>query len=437
VKVQPMQPTTVKEDSPTGPTSAQSLADRYSAVRNFTESLCEPLEIEDYVIQSMPDASPARWHLAHTTWFFETLVVSRFDESYRSYDAEFAVLFNSYYNTIGPQFPRARRGTLSRPTIKQVYRYRRHIDDRMLDLLTSERLPETLTQVVEVGLNHEQQHQELILTDIKHAFGSNPLRPAYRAAESLQNGEAPPVKWIAVPEGIRSIGHQGAEFAYDNETPRHPVFVNACQIASRLVTNGEFLNFMEDDAYDRPELWLSDGWDARQANQWTAPLYWEKRDDAWWTMTLSGMREIDREEPVCHVSFYEADAYARWQRAWLPLEVAWEVAAEKASDEGNFVESGHLHPTVASVPESENRLTQMLGDVWEWTASPYVPYPGYRAPKGPLGEYNAKFMANRMVLRGGSCATSRTHIRRTYRNFFPPDARWQFSGFRLAREVLS
>ncbi len=381
-------------------------------------------------MQSMDDASPAKWHLAHTSWFFETFVLVPRMRGYQLFHPEFRVLFNSYYQTVGQQHPRPQRGLLSRPTLDEVLTYRAHVDAQMLALLENERTIDA--GIVELGLQHEQQHQELILTDIKHLLSCNPLRPTYRERSQLPDVGTMPLRWQAFDEGVRWIGHDGHGFAFDNESPRHRVLVEAFELATRLVTNGEYLAFVEDGGYRRPELWLSDGWNALQARGWSAPLYWEPRDAGWEVMTLAGLRPIDAGEPVCHVSFYEADAFARWAGARLAREAEWEVAAADAVVDGNFVENGLLHPAPTR-PEAVG-LTQLFGDVWEWTQSAYSSYPGYEPPAGALGEYNGKFMCNQLVLRGGSCATPRDHVRATYRNFFPPDARWQFSGIRLARD---
>lgn len=420
--------------APSAPADPRSMARRYRAVRRLTESLAEPLAIEDQVIQSMPDVSPTKWHLAHTTWFFETFVLERVIADYRPFHPAYGYLFNSYYNAVGAQFPRPRRGVLSRPTVAETRRYREAIDEQMLAWLDSDRVAEweRIGRIVELGLHHEQQHQELLLTDIKHVFSCNPLRPAYAEEAEEASGEAPPLRWQTWDAGLRWIGHEGGGFAYDNESPRHRVFVNAFALASRAVTSGEYLAFMEDGGYERPELWLSDGWATVQQRGWRAPLYWEKHDGQWWHMTLGGFRPVDPAAPVCHVSYFEADAYARWAGARLPTEAEWETVASSVPLEGTFLDSRAYHPRPASGGGS---LEQVFGDVWEWTASPYVAYPGYRPAAGALGEYNAKFMCNQMVLRGGSCLTPTGHIRATYRNFFPPDARWQCTGIRLARDL--
>jgi len=424
-------------------TTGAELATRYRRVRAFSEELARPLAVEDYVIQSMPDASPTKWHLAHTSWFFETFVLAAADPGYRRPDPRYGYLFNSYYEAAGERHCRPRRGLLSRPTVEQVREYRRHVDRHVLALLDrrGEDEPPAWAAVVELGLHHEQQHQELLLTDIKHAFHANPLRPVYvEPGNPLSpQGRGAGVRgvelsrWISYPAALREIGHDGPGFAFDNERPRHHEFVATFSLASRPVTNREWLAFMADGGYTRAPLWLSDGWKTVAAQGWPAPLYWEMKDGAWQMMTLSGMRPVDPEEPVCHVSYYEADAYAQWAGARLPTEAEWEVAAEECPVEGNFVESGMFHPRPGP-GDAATSLRQMFGDVWEWTRSAYLPYPGYRPLEGALGEYNGKFMSGQMVLRGGSCATSHAHVRRTYRNFFPPDARWQFSGVRLARD---
>ena len=418
---------------------ALTLLRRYRTVRRFTDRLCETLEPEDCVIQSMPDASPTRWHLAHTTWFFETFVLAREWSDYAPFDTAYSYLFNSYYNTVGAQFPRQNRGLLSRPTLRAIRDYRRCVDERMELFLQDDGACVTAESlaVIELGLQHEQQHQELILTDIKHALSHNPIFPTYR--DPLKGSEwdadaravtAP--KWQAYEEGVYWIGHGDDGFAFDNESPRHREFVESFKLSHRLVTNGEFLEFIEALGYERPELWLSLGWAQVRSEQWRGPLYWVHDGDGWQQFTLSGLRAIDPAEPVCHVSYFEAEAYARWAGARLPTEAEWELASEETPLEGNFVESETFHPLPAA-REASAGLIQMFGDAWEWTASPYVPYPGYRPPDGALGEYNGKFMCNQYVLRGGSCASPASHLRRTYRNFFPPDARWQFTGIRLAK----
>ncbi len=413
------------------PQSAAALAATYAVVRAATESLCAPLATEDYVIQSAPECSPAKWHLAHTTWFFENFILQPFAPGYRPFHAQYGYLFNSYYETVGTFFPRPKRGLLSRPTVDEVFQYRAHVDRQMHALLArldAASNPE-LAQRITLGLNHAQQHQELLLTDLKNLFALNPLRPAYRAAPLASAGAAP-LTWLEFAAGMRAVGHEGAGFAFDNETPRHRVFLEPFALASRPVTNGEWLEFIEADGYSTSTLWLSDGWRTLQQCGWQAPLYWERNEGTWWHMTLAGFLPVDPHAPVCHVSYYEADAYARFAGRRLPTEFEWEVAASPLPLEGNFLDSGRLHPS-----GSANAAHQFYGDVWEWTSSAYSPYPGYQPLAGALGEYNGKFMVSQLVLRGGSCATPHSHIRATYRNFFYPQDRWQFTGLRLARSA--
>ena len=431
--------TMFKQESPlvTHSQSNQYFVEQYQKVRRFSEQLCEPLVTEDYVIQSMPDVSPTKWHLAHVSWFFETFLLSPALPDYQSLHPQYAYLFNSYYNTLGERHCRPKRGLISRPTVKETYEYRRYVDEHVLDLLEKidERQLAELAPIMILGLNHEQQHQELMVTDIKHVLSCNPLSPTYRARTPTGASNITPLEWVSFPEGLYWIGHEGSGFAFDNEGPRHRQFVQSFQLASRLVTNGEYLEFMEDGGYDNPLLWLSEGWATVRAEEWQAPLYWEQRDGRWWMMTLSGLREVDKAEPVCHVSYFEADAYARWAEARLPTEAEWEVAAQEAPVEGNFVESGLYHPAPLNASTTDGKLAQMYGDVWQWTQSSYAPYPNFRPGAGAIGGYNGKFMCNQYVLRGGSCATSLSHIRSTYRNFFPANAQWQFMGIRLAKEV--
>lgn len=412
---------------------------RYIDVRTFSEQLCEPLATEDYVVQSMPDASPTKWHLAHTTWFFDQFVLQELFD-HEPFSEQYNFLFNSYYNAAGDQHMRARRGMITRPTVEEVYDYRNAIDEKLQHALAQVSMEgpgmsEELALRMEVGLNHEQQHQELLLTDLKHLMWQNPLYPApYErehepfAAERKRDPEQMPRR--SVEGGLREIGHTGEGFSYDNERPRHEVLLRSFQLATRPVTCGEYLQFMEDGAYARPDEWLSEGWNRVQQEGWDSPLYWTKKDGQWHQYTLSGLRPVQPNEPVVHVSYYEADAFARWAGARLPDEREWEVVAANQPVEGNFVESGTFHP--GAVETMPDEFTQMYGDVWEWTRSSYGPYPGYEPFDGALGEYNGKFMCSQYVLRGGSCATSNTHIRPTYRNFFYPWSRWQFSGIRLA-----
>ena len=414
---------------------SEMLGRRYRAIRGVTTSLCQTLTPEDCAAQSMTDASPAKWHLAHTTWFFETFLLSRQDSGYAVFHPRFEYLFNSYYDSVGVQFSRSDRGLLTRPSLDEVGQYRAHVDAAVTALLDDTgRLADDVLDIVELGLNHEQQHQELLLTDIKHLLAQNPLRPAYRAMKQPGRATIRSLEWHAFDSGLVEIGHELAGFAFDNESPRHRVFLEDYALASRAIRNGEFAAFIEDGGYTRPELWLADGFAKLQEGAWHAPLYWTRRDDKWWAFTLAGLRPLRMEEPVCHVSFYEADAFARWAGCRLPSEAEWENAAVCTGVDGNFLETGHFHPEAAEGAANQNGPLQLFGDVWEWTSSAYHPYPGFQAAQGALGEYNGKFMSNQMVLRGGSCVSPRSHLRATYRNFFYPDARWQFSGIRLARD---
>jgi ergothioneine biosynthesis protein EgtB len=422
--------TTITEPS----TRLHHLIKQYDVVRSFSEELCEPLQIEDYVIQSMPDASPTRWHLAHTTWFFETFLLKPYVPGYKSMNGQFEYLFNSYYNAVGRPFPRPERGHLSRPTVAEVMEYRRDVDVHVHSLVNSLRNDEAdaLCEVMELGLNHEQQHQELILTDIKHALSRNPLFPSYLPTPSAeQRWEPSSLQWLPGRAGIVEVGDATRAFVFDNERPRHEVLLRPYRLGTRPVTCGEYLAFMDDGGYRRPGLWLSLGWQAVTEQSWEAPLYWHPQDGRWHQFTLHGLQPVELSEPVCHVSYFEADAFARWANCRLPTEAEWETSAQSLAIEGNFADDRWFHPRAAV---ASNGPQQFFGDVWEWTASPYAPYPGYRPATGALGEYNGKFMCNQFVLRGGSCATSQSHIRSTYRNFFPPEARWQFTGIRLAQD---
>ncbi len=425
----------------------ETWARRYREVRALTEELCVPLELEDYVIQSMPDASPVKWHLAHTSWFFENFVLQPGQPDHGGVSPGHAFLFNSYYNAVGPMHCRAQRGLISRPTVPQTYHYREQVDTAMEELIVnaSEEEWSELAPIIELGLHHEQQHQELLLTDVKHLLAQNPLAPVYREAPPSDTDAAASTPrraaaWFEYPEGVYEIGHAGPGFHFDNETPRHREFAESFALASRTVTNGEYLAFIEDGGYAEPGLWLSLGWATVKEQEWEAPLYWKKHDDGWRVFTLNGLVPVDPDEPVCHLSFFEAEAYARWAGHRLPTEAEWEVAALGVPVEGNFSESRRWHPAPAGAGDNADDAAeqaaaplQLFGDVWEWTRSDYGPYPRYQPPEGAIGEYNGKFMCNQYVLRGGSCATARSHMRRTYRNFFPPDRRWQFSGVRLAR----
>jgi len=426
----------IAEKSPTGQyAGASSLINRYRAVRRFTEHLAEPLSPEDCQVQSMVEASPVKWHLGHTTWFFETFVLGEHVNSYKPYHPRFAYLFNSYYNAAGDRITRPNRGMLTRPPLSTVLGYRRAVDDRVVRLL--QELPEDKRHVVAylitLGLHHEQQHQELIVTDVKHLLSQNPLGGVYRETEQPTETDPGEITWHAHPGGEVEIGHDGAGFACDNESPRHSRLLHRFEFASRLVTCGEYIAFIEDGGYDAPQLWLDLGWSTVGQQGWRAPQYWRQRDGRWEQFTMAGWRPVLMGEPVCHVSYFEADAYARWAGARLPDEAEWESMANDVAIEGDFAEADHLHPRTGA--PDRTTVQQMFGAAWQWTRSAYSPYPGYKAPPGALGEYNGKFMCNQYVLRGGSCATPRSHIRRTYRNFFFPDARWQFSGIRLARDL--
>jgi ergothioneine biosynthesis protein EgtB len=409
--------------------------DRYLSIRRVTRALAEPLSAEDCAVQSMPDASPVKWHLAHTTWFFETFVLEPHCPGYRGFDPAYRVLFNSYYNTVGDKHPRPERGMLSRPRLEEVLAYRDHVDDAMLGMAANAGLSAHVAALIELGLQHEQQHQELILTDLKHLLSRNPQKPAYQKQWPLTAIRAREPRWISFDEGLYEVGHSGSDFSFDNETPRHRVWLETFQIASHPVTHGDFIQFIDDGGYRRPELWLSAGWEAVSARGWRSPEYWTHRNGQWHAFTLHGEVPVDPNTPVCHVSFFEADAFARWANARLPTEAEWEIAARDAPRAGNFLESAALHPLALREAPPDGVLAQAFGDVWEWTRSDYAPYPGFTPAAGAVGEYNGKFMCGQYVLRGGSCATPSSHIRATYRNFFPPDARWQFSGLRLARTM--
>jgi ergothioneine biosynthesis protein EgtB len=420
-----------------GGSRPERLLARFHQIRDFTTALCANLEPEDFVVQSMPDVSPTKWHLAHTTWFFETFILKKFISAYRAEIPQYAYLFNSYYNAAGDMHRRDLRGLISRPTVKEAERYRSSIDSHIENLLSDadEKLLDHIEPILILGIHHEQQHQELLVTDIKHVFAQNPLYPVFREnrAETVSSRPAP-MHFLDFEETIFEIGHNGSGFSYDNEGPRHRALLPAFSLASRPVTNGEYLQFVEDGGYRRSQFWLSLGWTTVNEQRWQAPLYWTKRDGAWWNFTLSGFRSVNESEPVTHVSYFEADAYANWAGARLLTEFEWERAAFDCPVEGNFVEDERFHPQALISSREDRRLHQMFGDVWEWTRSAYSAYPGYRAAPGALGEYNGKFMCNQYVLRGGSCGTSRSHIRRTYRNFFQPEKRWQFTGIRLARD---
>ncbi len=430
------------------PQPDSALASRFAAVRDRTMALAAPLSDADAQVQSMPDASPTKWHLAHTTWFFETFVLERFEKNFEPHHPAYRVLFNSYYQGVGEQHPRPQRGLITRPGLDEVRAYRHAVDQRLVALLGCGDAPAELATLVELGLQHEQQHQELILTDLKHLLSCNPTDPMYRAQWPLARVTPLAPAWLSFDGGPVDIGHAGPGFAFDNESPRHAVLLRPYALANRLVTHGEWLAFMDDGGYEDARWWLAAGWDWRRLNAIDAPAYWRRegrRDGGRWTsFTLHGRVPIDAHTPIVHVSYFEADAYARWRAAHdgvpcrLPTEAEWEHAAQahaSTAAHGNFVESGALHPMPVSRTAASGAPMQLFGDVWEWTASSYAPYPGFRAWEGAVGEYNGKFMVNQYVLRGGSCATPRNHIRASYRNFFPADARWQFSGLRLARDI--
>ena len=419
--------------SPSSPL-AQSFAD----IRRATLTLAAPLSPEDCQVQSMPDASPSKWHLAHITWFFETFILERFEPAFRPFDAAYRVLFNSYYQGVGEMHPRAQRGLITRPTFDEVIRYRTDVDARMLRLLASRADDPALAELVTLGLHHEQQHQELLLTDIKHALSFNPTHAAYAKRWPMTSVQTQPLRWFGHDAGLIEHGFEASldgAFCFDNETPRHRAYTAPFELASRPVSYGEYLAFIDDGGYRRPELWLSMGWDWVRSGQRHAPLYWRESDGRWMHHTLQGHIEIDPRTPVCHLSYFEADAYARWAGARLPTEFEWELAARRlrTTSRANFADRGAFHPLPCEDAAS-NEPAQMFGDVWEWTQSSYGAYPGYRPLPGAVGEYNGKFMCNQYVLRGGSCATPAGHVRASYRNFFPPDAQWQFSGLRLARD---
>jgi ergothioneine biosynthesis protein EgtB len=421
---------------PSPAVTSRSLAERFSTVRAQTESLCASLEPEDHVVQPMPDASPVGWHLAHTTWFFETFVLAHFAEAHRPFDPHWGFLFNSYYEAIGPRHPRPRRGLITRPTVREIYAYRAAVDERVLALLATldSLAPDTQTALRDrlmLGLHHEQQHQELILTDILHAFSCNPLEPAYSREPLPPTAATPPLEWFEHEGGLVHVGYdltRDGDFAFDNELPVHKVYLEPFAIASRLATCGEYLAFIEDRGYERPELWLSDGWASVRAEGWDAPLYWSRDAKGWSRFTLYGRVAIEPDAPVMHLSGYEADAFARWSGARLPTEPEWEVVARR-----------HASPATTDGTSGGSLVAQhaptktLFGGAWTWTASPYVAYPGFHPAEGAVGEYNGKFMANQVVLRGGSCFTPHGHVRASYRNFFPLHARWQATGVRLAR----
>ena len=418
--------------TPQSPANVGSLVDRFLAVRRETETLAAPLSAEDQQVQSMPDVSPTKWHRAHITWFFETFLLVPHQPGYERVEEFYNFLFNSYYEAVGARHPRPDRGLITRPTNDEVTDYRRRVDDsmvRFVEQVAADR-PE-LIALIELGLHHEQQHQELLLMDIKHVLSRNPFSPAYRELDRRPAGPVPTLGWVEHAGGIVEIGHDGDGFHFDNEGPRHQALIHPHRLADRLVTAGEWLDFMADDGYHRPELWLSDGWHHICKVGWEAPEYWRVGDDGWEIHTLNGVTPVDHAEPVVHVSYYEADAYARWAGHRLPTEFEWEAHAADRPAVGNLLPTGALHPLPA---DGTGDVQQLFGDVWEWTASAYAPYPGFRPVDGAVGEYNGKFMIDQQVLRGGACVTPGGHVRATYRNFFPTHTRWMFSGVRLASD---
>ncbi len=409
--------------------SQELLIERFKTIRNFSIKLCEPLETEDYVVQPTMDVSPPKWHLAHTTWFFETFLLAPFYKTFKPFNKDYALLFNSYYIAAGERWVRSQRGALTRPTVEEVIKYREYVDQAMGEYLERTHLSQREQYILEVGLNHEQQHQELLLYDIKYILGHNPLFPEYGGVKHHESSQRVDFGWIEIPEGIYEVGHQGDSFCYDNETSSHKVYLQNMEISNQLVTNGEYLEFIQDGGYSSHQYWLSEGWDWVNAEQKKAPLYWIREDNTWNHYTLQGLQPLYKNLPVSHISFYEADAFAAWKGYRLPTEFEWEVAAKKAEPTipaSNFVELGLYR-------EKASQGYDFLGNLWEWTSRPYRPYPHYRPDDGALGEYNGKFMINQMVLRGGSYGTSKSHIRHTYRNFFHPHLQWMFSGIRLAR----
>ncbi|TFE00510.1 ergothioneine biosynthesis protein EgtB [Jeotgalibacillus salarius] len=414
-------------------TKSKNIQQMFQDVRAYSEKLVAGMEIEDFILQADSFVSPTKWHLAHTTWFFEKFVLTEFMKGYEPFNEQFFYLFNSYYETVGKFHPQSMRGLISRPTVKETMAYRQYVNDKVNELLDTTEMTDHLYELIEMGLQHEQQHQELILMDIKYNLSFNPLFPALFEPKESTNVQAPELSFTSFEKGMTKIGTNGEEFAFDNETPCHDTFLNGCQIANRPVTNREYLSFIEDGGYEKAELWLSDGWQLVKKEQWEAPLYWVRNDGGWSYFTLSGLQPVDWEAPVTHVSYYEADAYARWAGKRLPTEQEWEHAMKNEEIKGNFMDHDRYQP---DAHYHGARFEKAFGDVWEWTQSPYTPYPRSKPLDGALGEYNAKFMSNQIVLKGGSCVTPLSHIRLTYRNFFYPHMRWQFSGIRLADDPV-
>jgi len=427
----------LKTETPqeTAPGATSFSVMRYQNIRAASLSLVEGLSDADATVQSMPDASPAKWHLAHTTWFFEAVVLQPHLEGYENFDDAFHFLFNSYYEALGPRHLRPRRGMLTRPSLDRVRAYRAHVDEAMERMLARGSTSDEISELIELGLNHEQQHQELLLTDLLHLFAQNPLNPEYRSPVPLPLTNTPSLEqtWTHFDGGIYQVGHDGDGFSFDCEGPFHDTLLLPFELANRPVSIGEWISFIDDGGYQQPMLWLSDGWASVQNNGWTAPLYWEKRGDQWWGMTLRGIQPVNVDAPVCHISYFEADAYARWAGCRLATEFEWETATTKLDVAGQFANNGLYRPLPST--NQDHCLTQMFGDVWEWTSSPYISYPGFEPIPGVASEYNGKFMSGQFVLKGGSCVTPPGHVRATYRNFFYPHQRWQFSGLRLARNA--
>jgi len=409
----------------------ECIRDKFHSVRGLSDRLITPLSAEDACVQSMPDASPAKWHLAHVTWFFETFVLESLEPNFQPFHPSYRKMFNSYYNAVGAQHPRPERGMLTRPTLPEVIEYRHNVDDRIQKII--DRANQNVLATIELGCHHEQQHQELLLMDIKHLLSLNPLYPPYLGCQTRIAQPAVERRWVACPGGLLTVGHDDTSFRFDNETPPHKVWIEPFSLDSRPISNGEYLDFVSDGGYQTPTMWLADGWATIQEKRWRSPLYWREIEGEWFEFTLGGLESLDLNAPVCHLSHYEADAFCNWAGARLPTEFEWETIATDEPVVGNFLGSGHLHPRRHGSANGRE-LLQIYGDVWEWTRSAYLPYRGFTAASGAIGEYNGKFMSNQVVLKGGSCTTPKGHVRATYRNFFYPHHRWQFSGIRLARE---
>ncbi|MEX0684511.1 MAG: ergothioneine biosynthesis protein EgtB [Balneolales bacterium] len=412
----------------------QQTVENFNKVRSHWAYLCKPLVKEDYVLQTAAGASPPKWHMAHTTWFFEQFILNNYFRGYQVYHPDYHFLFNSYYNSAGDFIDRHVRGMISRPTIDEVNSYRAYVDEHMNSLLNQldDHPFEEIHPLLQLGINHEQQHQELFLMDIKNIFYQNPIRPVYQEID-YSHSQPVPFDWIESEAGMITIGYNGDGFCYDNEQPAHKTYIHACKMANRLILNGEYLEFMEAGGYTDSRYWLSDGWDTINQNNWQAPLYWDKTEADWEIFTLGGTRKLNENEPVCHLSYYEADAFARWKGVRLPTEFEWERYAANSKIEGNFMDNGGYHPKTPM--QNGSQVLHLFGDLWEWTQSPYSGYPGYESLADGVGEYNGKFMCNQFVLRGGCCATPKNHIRKTYRNFYYPHDRWAFTGLRLAKNI--